>query len=162
MQVVVRGKYHDTSSIHTIPSVHATPSDEKQCQKHNVPVAPITFDCPLYMKSAEIIAACSDEFQHIFARLGGFHWLMSAKGAIWYIMAGSGIEDLFPTVYAKGSVPHLITGHAYTRSFRAHLLASSALISHLIDESGVALTNHGDALSSLISKNIEVNLLIGA
>ena len=52
------------------------------------------------------------------------------------------------------------SSHAYTRSFRAHLLASSALISHLIDESGVALTNHGDALSSLISKNIEVNQLM--
>ena len=107
------------------------------------------------MKSAEIIAACSDEFQHIFARLGGFHWLMSAKGSIGYIMAGLGIEDLFSIVYAKDSVPHLMTGHAYTRSFRSHLLASSALITHPIDESGVALTNHGDALSSLIFKNIE-------
>ena len=133
---------------------------EKQCQKHNVPVAPITFDCSLYMKSAEIIAACSDEFQHTFARLGGFHWLMSAKGAIGYIMAGSRIEDLFSIVYAKGSVPHLMTGHDYTRSFRAHLLSSTVLISHLIDESGVALTNHGDTLSSLMSKNIEVNQLM--
>ena len=77
MKVVVRGKYHDTSSIHTIPFVHATPSDmstlytallfaEKQCQKHNVPVAPITFDRPLYMKSAEIIAALVREY-YIFS-----------------------------------------------------------------------------------------------
>jgi hypothetical protein len=93
MQVAVRSEDYETSSVHTVPFVHATPSDmstlytallfaEDQCQKQNVPVAPITFDCPLYVKSAEIIAACSNEFQHIFARLGGFHWLMSAKGAI--------------------------------------------------------------------------------
>ena len=32
MQVVIRGKYHDTSSVHTIPFVHATPSDMSTLQ----------------------------------------------------------------------------------------------------------------------------------
>ena len=106
MQVAVRGDYNETSSIHTLPFIHANLSDtstlyttllfaEEQCGKITVQFGPITFDCPLYFKSAEIIAASGSEFQHICTRLGGFHWLMSAKGAIGYIMGGSGLEELF-------------------------------------------------------------------
>ena len=85
---------------------------------------------------------------------------MSAKESIGYIMGGSGLEELFSTVYAKGSVPHLMTGHAYTRSFRAHLLASSALISHLIDESGIVPTGHEEAMPALHTKNVEADQLM--
>jgi hypothetical protein len=171
MQVAVRADSFETSSIHTIPFIHATPSDmstlytallfaENQCIKQNVPFAPVTFDCPLYFKSAEIIAASGNEFKHIIARLGGFHWLMSAKGAIGYIMGGSGLAELFSTVYAKGSVPHLMTGHAYTRSFRAHVLASSALMSHFIAESGLDLPHHAEAVAAVLTKTAEVEDLV--
>ena len=97
MQVAVRGEGYEASSVHTIPFVHATPSDmstlytarffaEEQCRKHNVPAAPVTVGCPRYIKSEEIIAACRNEFHHIFARIGGLHWLVSAKESIEYIM----------------------------------------------------------------------------
>ena len=173
IRLAVRGDGYQTSSMHTIPFIDATPSGmrtlytalifaEEQCRKHNVPVAPITFDCPLYIKAAEIIAICSNEFQHIFARLGGFHWLMSAKGSIGYIMGGSELEELFSTVCQR-FCSYLMTGHAYTRSFRAHLLAPSALISHLIDESGIVPTGHEEAeeaMSALLAKNVEADQLM--
>jgi hypothetical protein len=43
------------------------------------------------------------------------------------IMAGSGIEELWSTVYASNSVIQMMTGHAYARALRAHSLTQLAL-----------------------------------
>lgn len=51
-------------------------------------------------------------------------------------MTGSGLEELWETVYAKGSVIHMLTGHAFSRALRAHMLTSAALIGVLIGTPG--------------------------
>ena len=49
-------------------------------------------------------------------------------------MKGSGIEELWGTVYAKATVPHLMSGHAFSRSVRANLLTVVALFKCLMDK----------------------------
>ena len=102
------------------------PFAQTQFENQGIPVCPVTFDQPLYIKAADIIAA-SDDLTKVFVRLGGFHLLMSFMGSIGYIMAGSGLEELWESVYAKGSVVHMMSGHAYSRALCAHFLTQSAL-----------------------------------
>lgn len=47
------------------------------------------------------------------------------------IMAGSGIQSLFETIYGKSTVVHMLNGHAFRRAVIAHILTISALI-HVI------------------------------
>ena len=49
-------------------------------------------------------------------------------------MKGSGIEELFNEVYAENTVQQIIYGKALSRALRAHLLAESALISILFED----------------------------
>ena len=42
-------------------------------------------------------------------------------------MSGSGIDDLWKTVYAKGSIPNMLTGRFYSRALPAHLTTYAAL-----------------------------------
>lgn len=74
-----------------------------------------------------LAAGPSSPLSRVTIRLGGFHLLMSFLGAIGAIMAGSGHEGLWETVYAKNSVAHMMTGHAYARSLRAHFLTQLTL-----------------------------------
>ncbi|ELU12774.1 hypothetical protein CAPTEDRAFT_192602 [Capitella teleta] len=93
----------------------------------------VTFDQPLYVKANEIVA--SDEIlQGVVVRLGGFHPLISFMGSVGYIMGGSGLEVLWESVYAPASVVHMMTGHAYARALRAHLLTSAALFTFMMTE----------------------------
>ena len=48
-------------------------------------------------------------------------------GAIGAVTRGSDIAELRERVYAPNTVIHLITGLAYARALRAHLLTSAAL-----------------------------------
>lgn len=66
-------------------------------------------------------------------RLGGFHLLMSYLGSVGYIMTGSGLAELWERVYAKGSVVHMLTGHAFSC---AHILTFTALICVLMEKPG--------------------------
>lgn len=93
----------------------------------------VTFDQPLFLKAVDIVEGSNSTqiLGKVIVRLGGFHMLMSFMGSIGHLMSGSGIEDLWQTVYAKNTIPHLISGHAYSRSLRAHFLTQEAL-SHII------------------------------
>ena len=93
----------------------------------------MTFDQPLYIKAAEIVAS-SPELSNIFVRLGGFHLVMSYLGSIGYIMSQSGLKEMWETVYAHNSVDHMLTGHAYARALRAHMLTAAALVGHLLEK----------------------------
>lgn len=65
----------------------------------------VTYDQSLYAKALSIVAESqSEKLKNVVLRLGGFHLLMSYLGAIGYIMADSGIEDLWITRYAADSV----------------------------------------------------------
>ena len=66
-------------------------------------------------------------------RLGGFHLVMSYMGAIGYIMSGSGLQVQWQTVYATNSIKHMMTGHAYARALRAHMLSAVSIASLMLD-----------------------------
>ena len=70
----------------------------------------------------------------IVVRLGAFRTLMNYLGSVGKIMKDSGLEELFEEVYAPNSIPHIISGKAYSRSVRAHTLAQSALVNLLLEK----------------------------
>ena len=88
-----------------------------------------TFDQPLFIKACDIVYACDSLTNKVFPRLGGFHFLMSYFGSIGNIMSGSGLEELWKSVYASETTPHMMSGHAYSRALRAHILTIEALTS---------------------------------
>jgi len=49
----------------------------------------------------------------------------------WFFMAGSGLKDLLSTIYAPVSVDKMLTGHAYSRSFRGHLVLGKLIFKEL-------------------------------
>ena len=108
-------------------------------RKHGQSMTMVTFDQPLYTKACEMVlsAGPSSPLSSVIIRLGGFHLLKSFLGATGTIMAGSGLEELWETVYAKNSVVHMMTGHAYARSLRAHLLTQLALAVVLLESSSI-------------------------
>ena len=134
MQIVNKEGEFECTKIQILPFINLNPNDmstiytalsfaQTFCDRHKIAAAQ-SFDQPLYIKAVDVIAPCQPELCSLFARLGGFHWIMSALGALGYVMGGSGLDDVFKTVYAPGTVPHIRSGHAYSRAFRAHLLAS--------------------------------------
>jgi len=142
MQQVVKSEEHEKSRIEILPFIHLDPTNpntiysalsfaSKQCKIHKISSCIITFDQPLYIKAAEITASSSD-LSNVIIRLGGFHLLMSFLGSIGFIMTGSGLDALWETVYAPASVVHMLTGHAYARTVRAHLLNSAAICGVLL------------------------------
>lgn len=93
----------------------------------------MTFDRPLYIKARNIVEQSKPEPQ-IVVRLGGFHLLMSFIGTIGYIMAGSGLKELWNTIYAANSIEKMITEHAYSRAVGAHMLTQVCLGKLILDE----------------------------
>ena len=158
MQMAVGGDGHKMSRIEILPFINQDPSDpntifsalcfaQRLSEQHNLGVCPVTFDQPLYIKAAEIVAS-SPDLSNICVRLGGFHMLMSYMGSIGYIMAGSGLEAMWETVYATNSLSHMLSGHAYSRALRAHILSSAAFTSLLLETPGIeAEIDHGELQS---------------
>eukprot|EP00111_Clytia_hemisphaerica_P013776 TCONS_00040538-protein len=58
---------------------------------------------------------------------------MSFLGSVGKVMMGSGLEELFEEVYSEDTVKHMISGKAYARALRAHLMTQSALVEHLVE-----------------------------
>ena len=97
--------------------------------------APVTFDQPLYLITVEILEHHKSELKSLFIRIGGFHTAMAFMGAIGTIIADSGLEDIWDTVYAPNTAEHMQTGHDYARALRAHILSSAAITKHILDQS---------------------------
>ena len=95
----------------------------KQSSLHHQPCI-VTFNQPLYIKARSMVASQPEgsELKSAIIRLGGFHLLISYLGTIGNIMEGSGLEDLWKVAYGQSTVGHMMTGHAYARAIRAHLL----------------------------------------
>ena len=87
----------------------------------------VTFDQPLYWKAQEIVANVSPQLDSVVLILGCFHTHMSFLGAIGYIMGGSGIQESLTKIYAPNSVDSILSGKAYGRAVRAHVLVTTAL-----------------------------------
>ncbi|KYN29869.1 hypothetical protein ALC57_00678, partial [Trachymyrmex cornetzi] len=96
----------------------------------------VTFDLPLYQKAVQIVHSCHNDntLNTIMPRLGGFHLLMSYFGAVGFIMAGTGLNEIFSLCYAKNSVDKMLAGHAYARAIRAHTLVYLALCHKIMAE----------------------------
>ena len=50
------------------------------------------------------------------------------------MMSGSGLEEVWRQVYAENTVPHLMSGKAYSRALRGYVLVHSALHDLLLDK----------------------------
>lgn len=90
----------------------------------------VSFDQPLYHKACEVsecLKGTPHELKHVIVRLGGFHALMSYLGAIGHIYDSSGLKEAFCQVYAPISSDNALSGKAYARSVRGHLLTQNAL-----------------------------------
>jgi len=70
-------------------------------------------------------------------------------------MSGSGLAGLWERVYAKGSVVHMLTGHAYFRAVRAHMLTLLAVICVLMQKSDCVSQDDETHLTSLYANTVE-------
>ena len=98
----------------------------EQSKNNKLPTPSITFDQPLYVKAYE--TAMSNKIE-IFVLLGGFYQLMSFLGSIGSLMEGSGIRRALETVYVPLTFGHMMTGKAYSRAVRGHMMSASAVLS---------------------------------
>ena len=115
----------------------------------------LTFDQPLWWKSVKILKSdTTNELSSIVLKLGGFHLMMSFVGCIGHLMEGSGLKEVLELVYATGAVPHILSGKAISRAVRAHILVSSAIYAHLLEEEQATLT-------SLDTSTVFANVLDG-
>ena len=158
MQISVSGLY-EKSKIEILPFINQDPSNpntiysalyfaQQLTERHGLGISPVTFDQPLYIKAVEIVMS-SPDLPNIFVRLGGFHLLMSYMGSLGFIMAGSGLESMWETVYAPNSIQHMLTGHAYSRALRAHILSSAAISSVLLETPGCLTGVNIDRLQNI-------------
>lgn len=149
-------KYHqfvvtfEISKVIPLPFVNAPPSEygtiftvlieaAAKAKTHDQKHVCVTFDQPLYWNARDILASINVEndpynLKSIILVIGGFHALMSYLGSIGFIMEGSGLKEAFCTIYAEGSAEKALTGHAYSRAVRAHVLLYTALANILFEE----------------------------
>lgn len=139
MEQLTANKSYAVSNIVTLPFINASPSDyntiyttlltaAERAHKANQKVCVVTFDQPLFQKACDIVASSSDpRLKNVVVRLGGMHLLMSFMGCIGYVMAGSGLKEVLSLIYAPVSVDKMLTGHAYARAVRGHMLNQLAL-----------------------------------
>ncbi|XP_034250200.1 uncharacterized protein LOC117650724 [Thrips palmi] len=114
----------------------------------------VTFDQPLYVKAVDLVLAeePNGPLKAVTPREGGFHMFVSYMGAVGHTMAGSGLEELWQTVYGKCAVSHMISGHAYSRAWRAHSLTQQAIATLLLeDETLGERAMHTDDIKELCS-----------
>uniref|UniRef100_A0ABD2VTT7 Uncharacterized protein n=1 Tax=Trichogramma kaykai TaxID=54128 RepID=A0ABD2VTT7_9HYME len=139
---------YETSKIMPLPFVNNPPSNyhtiytvlteaNKICINKKQANIFVTFDQPLYWKAREILACCegteiADSINRVIVRLGGFHMLMSFLGSIGNIMDGSGLLEAFQVLFAECSAAKALTGHAYSRAVRGHILVQNALSNLLL------------------------------
>lgn len=155
MQNLTKRESFEVTHVKALPFVNAPPSNldtintvlimaaQKTIQNGQTTTL-VTFDQPLYAKARDIVAEASERqeplLSSIIVRLGGFHLLMSFMGGIGYIMAGSGLKELWSTIFAPNSVIHMLGGHAYSRALRAHFLTYLALADYIVKE--ITLTDN--------------------
>lgn len=121
MEQVTEELPYDDSKILYLPFMNAPPTDNTTvhttllhaCKTGNAcgqQTKFVTFDQQLYWKAVDILATLRDneELKNVVVRLGGFHLLMSFMGCIGKIMSGSGLDHLWETVYAEGSIAQML------------------------------------------------------
>ena len=148
------GSHATVGHIEMHPLIDLQPSDDtcinstllfvdSIAQKLQLPATCVTFDQPLWLKAVNICLTAG--LNSVVCRLGGFHLLMSYLGCIGHVMNGSGLQDMFLLNYGPNTVRHMLTGKAYSRSLRGHLLVERALMFLLLElvRTDVADTDFG-------------------
>ena len=149
MQLISHGEHPGQASTMFLPMIDLNPSD-LSCvystllfvcdHAHRYGVTPIiTFDQPLWWKAMTIVESETEgsNLSSVVVRLGGFHTLMSFLGSIGHLMAGSGLQELLETIFAPNTVTHILSGKAFARAVRGHLLLDTALSTVLLAGSGI-------------------------
>lgn len=75
---------------------------------------------------------------------------MSSMECIGYIVAGSGLKDVLCQVFVANSVDKMLTGHAYSRAVRGHLLVQLVLGCIVLKGANVSEKEKGEILTMLI------------
>ena len=166
---------YSRSDVFLLPIIDLQPSDEsciystllfvqQQTAALNLVTPCITFNQPLWHKETCII---SEKKLNIVCRLGGFHTLMSFVGSIGMMMSGSGLEEALAEAYAKNTVPHIMSGKAYSRALRGNFLVEAAvmnlLLKMVVPEDSRTLgesTNSDDEISTLSMIEEAINDLL--
>ncbi len=136
------------SDVVALPFINLSPSDmstiytallfaQNEASLFNRNYCIITFDQPLFIKAVDIVHASPELRDSIIVRLGGLHMAFSYMGSDGYIMSGSGQEQMWSTVYAEGSIPQMVSGHAYSRALCACILSIQAITSVLLSAPGI-------------------------
>ena len=174
MQMVHSGQHPGKSSILFLPLIDMNPSDltciystlcyiSSHAISHKVtPI--VTFDQPLWLKAITIQKSVASDcsISSMVIRLGGFHTQMSFLGAIGHIMTGSGIEELLECVYASNSVIHMLTGKAFSRAVRGHVLVKDTLNCLLLSSTfGTKLPFIDEATSNTLGSPEDDSMDIG-
>ncbi|CAG4984765.1 unnamed protein product [Parnassius apollo] len=156
MQLTSKLINKETTSVTFLPFINSPPNEYstirtalqyalKKSQEVGATACFVTFDQPLYLKAREI------SFGSIMVRLGGFHLLMSFLGCIGHTMAGSGLKDVLCQIFAANSVDKMLTGHAYSRAVRGHLLVQLVLAHIILDGANVSKEEKKDILTMMIN-----------
>ena len=171
MQHVCTGPHPPSADVIMLPIIDLSSSDnhciystlcyiEQQAKQLGIDTPCITFDQPLWLKAVEIVTASK---LNIVCRLGGFHTLMSFLGSIGTLMSGSGIMDVFEACYEPNAIIHMMSGKAYARALRGHLLLEAALAVKLMNLV-VSKPQHTQSSSDYIEEddeddgNVDVNV----
>ena len=72
-------------------------------------------------------ASAVEELKSIVLRLGYFNLQMGFLELIGNIMAGSGVKEALELILGPNAVIHMLSGKAYDRAVRRHLLVDAAL-----------------------------------
>ena len=133
------GSFPEKSAVHFLPMIDMKSTDysciystmlfiSSQARKYFVDTI-LTLDQPFYWKGMEIKTheEQKDSFRDLVLILGAFHTSMSFYGSIGHLMVGSGLQSILELIYAKHTVPHMLSGKAYSRATRGHLITVGAL-----------------------------------
>ena len=83
-------------------------------------------------EKCKAIGIIKDQNLDIFCRLGGFHTLMSFFGTIENTMKGSGLEEVFETVYSEDTVTYMLSSLVFARALCSNLDAKCIDESHTL------------------------------
>ena len=172
MQAVYKGNvdYPGKSETILMPMIDLDPNDlsciystlkfvTKQARKKNF-TAILTLDQPLFWKASQIVDSEKDDpdIKEAIIKIGGLHLEISFLGSIGHLMGGTGLNELLGCVYAENTVPHLLSGKAFSRAIRGHLLTSAALNALLMSEAlGVPLPTESESQSSNSNDDTDIS-----
>ncbi|XP_063542992.1 uncharacterized protein LOC134751504 [Cydia strobilella] len=126
-------KEHQVSEIRPLPVIESPPSRDaiytaiKEAQKKTKGTCLVTFDQPMYQIAQKIVTNPGSLMLDVVLKLGGFDLIKSFLGVIGFIMSGSGLKELWCSIYATENIEKMMTGCAFARAIRAHFLTRSAL-----------------------------------